>query len=182
MPLLWAQIWCPLPIPHNFGLSFTTASPPRNNFCSLGKEKSFKFRGVREDLPGVEDFITSNNLSAASSCTWCPWRRATADTEEGSLNPDLKIREKGVPGNRLYLKGSQMKGRPTHLETQKWHYRSERVIYSWETPMENMQGFWELRKSIPNNYQTLLASGSKNTGGVGVRGRIFIVYFIFTRE
>lgn len=28
-----------------------------------------------------------------------------ADTEEGSLNPDLRIREKGVPGNRLYLKG-----------------------------------------------------------------------------
>lgn len=27
-----------------------------------------------------------------------------ADTEEGSLNPDLRIREKGVPGNRLYLK------------------------------------------------------------------------------
>lgn len=30
-----------------------------------------------------------------------------ADTEEGSLNPDLRIREKGVPGNRLYLKGTK---------------------------------------------------------------------------
>lgn len=93
------------PYPTPLWLIFHAPLPPRNNFCSLAKEKSFKFGGVREDLPGVGDFITSNNLYAASSCTWCQWRRAMADTEEGSLNPDLRIREKGVPGNRLYLKG-----------------------------------------------------------------------------
>lgn len=42
-----------------------------------------------------------------------------ADTEEGSLNPDLRIREKGVPGNRLYLKGRPNERCPKLLETQK---------------------------------------------------------------
>lgn len=141
------------PYPTPLWLFFHAPSPQEIIICSLGKEKSFKFGGVREDLPGAGDFITSNNLYAASSCTWCQWRRAIADTEEGSLNPDLRIREKGVPGNRLYLKG-----RPN--ERVLYTRRNKNVIglRAWfilETPLENMQGFWELRKSIPkpNNHQ-----------------------------
>lgn len=88
-----------------------------------------------------------------------------ADTEEGSLNPDLRIREKGVPGNRLYLKGRPNERVSYTSRNTKMTLQSEGVIYSRETPLENIWGFWELRKSIPKNKQpsNTTATRSKNS-------------------
>lgn len=48
-----------------------------------------------------------------------PVKRTMADTEGGSLNPDLRIREKGVPGKRTLPKGRASKLCPVFLKTLK---------------------------------------------------------------
>lgn len=94
-------------------------SCPQEKTDVLGerKKKSFKFGGIREDLPGIGDCIISNKLHAASSCVMAA--ESMADTEGGSLNPDLRIREKGVLGKRTLPKGRPSKLCPMFLKSLK---------------------------------------------------------------
>lgn len=72
----------------------------------LGKEKNFfKFRGIREDLFGIGNFIILNKLYVVFLCMWCLRKRLRLDNEGGSLNFDLRIREKGGLGKRILFKG-----------------------------------------------------------------------------
>lgn len=74
------------------------------------REKSLSVEELGRTCLELETSSHQIKLHTASSCMWCQWRRAMADTEGGSLNPDLRIREKGIPGNRtLHLKEELMK-------------------------------------------------------------------------
>lgn len=134
-----------------------------------------------EDLPGVGDFITSNKLHEASSCTWCQWRRAMADTEEGSLNPDLRIREKGVLGKRTLPKGSPNEKCVLYF----WKHQKDIIDLKERSIPERHLGKY-IRplgiKKVPSktNYQTT-AIRAKNNKQSQREAESFIVCFILSR-
>lgn len=64
-------------------------------------------------------------------------RGTMADTEGGSLNPDLRIREKGVPGKRTLPKGRARKTVSCVSENSEKHYRLEEHSIP-KTPLEHM--------------------------------------------